>query len=338
MERIASSASDYDDFACGQSVVRETFALPSADGRTMVAGELWMPPASVKPMLLVQLIHGMAEHILRYDAFARFLVAHGCAVVGHDHIGHGRSVPADVSPQQSWGVLTPNEGAEHLIADVQSVRLWADERFPAIPHVMFGHSMGSFVLRAFLGQHGSGLAGAIVCGTGWQPPAALVAGRLLASVIGHACGWDCRSGLVDSMAIGAYARAFADAEGEELAWLTRDESHRDRYRNDPAAGFMFSVSAYHELFRLVSMAQDARIAQGIPAQLPIILVAGADDPVGAMGKAVPKVADFIVSCGVQDVECKLYPGARHEILNETNADEVMDDMVAWLCRKGLIHG
>lgn len=338
MERIASSASDYDDSASSQSVMRKTFVLPSADGRTKVAGELWMPPASVKPVLLVQLIHGMAEHILRYDAFARFLVAHGCVVVGHDHIGHGRSIPADVSPQQSWGVLAPNEGAEHLIADVQSVRLWADERFLAIPHVMFGHSMGSFVLRAFLGQHGSGLGGAIVCGTGWQPPAALMAGRLLTSAIGCMRSWDCRSGLVDSMAVGAYARAFADAEGGELAWLTRDESHRNRYRNDPASGFMFSVSAYHELFRLVSMAQNARIAQDIPAQLPIFLVAGADDPVGAMGKAVSKVADFMASCGVQDIERKLYPGARHEILNETNADEVMDDMVVWLRRKGLIHG
>ncbi len=315
----------------------ETFRFPSADGVTTVVGNIWTPPSSIKPILMVQLVHGMAEHILRYDSFARALAIRGCIVAGHDHVGHGRSVPDGLPKEESWGQFVPNAGAEHLVNDVQSARLLLDSQYPDLPHVMFGHSMGSFVLRTFLGKHGDGLKGAIVCGTGWQPRAALLAGRAVTSVIGRLRGWSYRSSFVDSMAAGAYARVFADAEGGELAWLTRDAVHRDLYRDDPAAGFIFSVGAYHELFRLVGFAQDRSIVRGMPPELPVFLIAGSDDPVGSMGSAIPKVAALMTECGVRDVEQKLYPGARHEILNEINRAEVLNDVVDWLYRKGLLH-
>ncbi len=316
----------------------ESFEFLSADGATTVVGNVWTPPPTVKPVLLVQLVHGMAEHILRYDPFARALAIRGCVVAGHDHIGHGRSIPKGLPPEESWGIFAPNSGAEHLVADVQSARLLLDARYPELPHVMFGHSMGSFVLRTFLGHHGDGLAGAIVCGTGWQPSLALAAGRFVTTVIGRVRGWDYRSSFVDSMAAGGYAQKFIDEEGGELAWLTRDDEHRQLYRDDPAAGFLFSVGAYHELFRLVGMAQERRVVGGMPSSLPVFLIAGSDDPVGSMGAAIPKVASLMRECGVRDIEQKLYPGARHEILNETNRSEVLNDIVDWLHRKGLLHG
>lgn len=317
-------------------VVNTEFSLPSSDGSTRIVGDLWLPPDGARPVAVIQLVHGMAEHIRRYDAFARELAACGCVVAGHDHLGHGRSIADAADPASSWGVLVPGAGADHLVSDVQAVRTWLDERFPDVPHAMFGHSMGSFVLRTFLAKHGRGLAGAVVCGTGWQPPAALAFGRLMTSAIGSVRGWSTRSRFVDGLAVGAYARAFAREEGADLAWLTRDRAAQEAYRADPASGFVFSVSAYHELFRLVGMAQDASLVAGMPADLPVLLISGSDDPVGGMGKAVPRVAALMRSCGVRDVEEKLYPGARHELVNETNRAEVIADIVAWYRRKGVI--
>ena len=313
-------------------VGHSTFELPSADGASTIVGDVWEPPQGVRPVAIVQLIHGMVEHIVRYDQFARELALRGCVVVGHDHLGHGRSVPSE----ESWGVLTPNAGAEHLVADVQSVRMYIDGRFAGLPHAMFGHSMGSFVLRTYLGIHGDGLAGAVVCGTGWQPPVLLAVGRGVTALLGRLRGWNYRSSFVDSLATGAYARLFTEEEGGDLGWLTRDPAHRDAYRNDPACRFVFSVGAYHELFRLIGMAQSKKTMRAMPHALPIFLISGTADPVGRMGTAVPKVAARMVSCGMQDVEQKLYPDARHELLNETNRDQVVTDVIDWLQRKGIL--
>ena len=273
----------------------------------------------------------MTEHIGRYDAFARQLTALGCAVVGHDHLAHGRSV---ASPDD-WGHLEPGAGAERLVADVQRVRLWIEERYPDVPHVIFGHSMGSFVTRAFLGQHGAGLAGALIFGTGWQPFVALVFGRAATRALAVLRGWDFRSKLIDGLAVGAYARSFAGQPGGRLAWLSRDAAARDAYAADPACGFVFSLGAYHELFRLIGMAQDRSLVQNMPHDLPVLLASGTDDPVGGRGRAVPRVASLLADCGVTDVEQRLYPGARHELLNETNRTEVVADVTSWLERKGI---
>ena len=317
----------------GAAAARSAFGLPSSDGVTTLGCDLWLPAGGTAPRATVQLVHGMTEHIGRYDAFARQLVALGCAVVGHDHLAHGRSV---ASPDD-WGLLAPNAGAEHLIADVQRVRLWVEERYPGVPHVIFGHSMGSFVTRAFLGEHGAGLAGALIFGTGWQPPAALAFGRGATSALAALRGWDFRSRLIDGLAVGAYARSFAAQEGGRLAWLSRDAAARDAYAADPACGFMFSLGAYHELFRLIGMAQDRARVQNMPHELPVLLASGTDDPVGGRGRAVPRVAELLRSCGVTDVEQRLYPGARHELINETNRDEVLADVISWLTRKGILR-
>lgn len=316
--------------ACS-AVARTPFELPSSDGATTLGGDVWLPPAGAAPVAVVQLVHGMVEHIGRYDAFARQLAACGCAVAGHDHLGHGRSV---ASPDD-WGILAPGLGADHLVEDVQRVRLMLDERFAGLPHVVFGHSMGSFVTRAFLGRHGAGLRAAMVFGTGWQPPAALAFGRAVTRVLAAVRGWGFRSRLVDGLAVGAYARRFAAEEGGDVAWISRDASAQRAYLDDPQTGFVFSLGAYHELFRLVSMAQDRPLVARMPHDLPVLLASGADDPVGGMGAAVPHVAALMRSCGVADVEERLYPGARHELVNETNRDEVVADVLSWLARKGV---
>ena len=312
---------------------RSTFEQASSNGTTALGCDEWLPPTGIEVRATVQLVHGMTEHIGRYDRFARQLAALGCAVVGHDHLGHGRSVSAP----DGWGVLPAGRGAELLVADVQRVRLWVEEHHPGVPHAVFGHSMGSFVTRAFLGLHGAGLAGALIFGTGWQPAAALAFGRAATHALATLRGWDFRSKLIDGLAVGAYARSFAGQPGGRLAWLSRDAASRDAYEADPACGFTFSLGAYHELFCLIGMAQDRAVVQNMPHNLPVLLASGTDDPVGGRGRAVPRVAALLGSCGVSDVEQRLYPGARHELVNETNRDEVVTDVISWLARKGILR-
>ena len=314
----------------------EPFTFASADGATVVSGGFWLPPASRPPVATLQIVHGMTEHIGRYDRFARRLALMDCAVAAHDHVGHGKSVSTPESPADSWGYLEPNAGAGHLVEDVHTVRGIVDGHFPGVPHVLFGHSMGSFVSRAYVGRHGSGLDAAIFCGTGWQPRVALAFGGAVTSAMGRLFGWSHVSPLVESLVIGAYARRFA-SENDPLAWLSRDPDSNEAYRRDDACGFPFTVAGYHELFRLIAIAQDRSLVSAMPHDLPVLLISGADDPVGNMGRGAPKVAELLRSCGVADVELRLYQGARHELLNETNRDEVFADIVSWLSQKGVFH-
>lgn len=313
----------------------ERFSLESSDGSTSLSGRVWSPGPETRPVAVVQLIHGMAEHIGRYEWLARMLSFQGFVVAGHDHVGHGESVADPARPDLSWGILPKGRGAEVLVEDSQRVRSLLDERFPGLPHVVFGHSMGSFVARVLIGLHGDGFAGAVVSGTGWQPPVALAFGRALTGAVGSFGSWSARSAFVDSLAVGSYGRAFKGPGEDDLSWLTRDESERQAYRDDPACGFMFTVSGYHELFRLIAMAQDPRVAGGMPSDLPVLLVSGGQDVVGGMGKAVPRVASFLRSCGARDVEERVYPGERHELLHDSSRGALVEDMLSWLRARGL---
>ncbi len=306
-------------------VTREEFDLASSDGVSSVAGYIWQAPGLQRPRAVVQLVHGMAEHILRYGPFAAYLACHGYLVVGHDHIGHGKTAQTP----SCWGVMEPGRGADHLVGDVHRVRNFVAVQYPGVPHFVFGHSMGSFVVRNYLCAYGKGLAGAVVSATGWQPVTATMAGKIVCDVIGKTRGWQHRSNFVHNLADGAYERAFGPEEGGKLGWLTRDPAQRDLYAKDPACGFTFSVAAYHELFSLVARCQKRDRVSYMRSEVPVLLIAGGSDPVGSNGQAIPKVAALMRRCGVRHVTEKIYPDARHELLNETNRDEVYVDVLAW---------
>ncbi|MBR2834796.1 MAG: lysophospholipase [Coriobacteriales bacterium] len=304
--------------------------LLSVDQQTPLAVTLWTDPQAKTPACIVQLVHGMAEHIERYDGFARFLVQQGYAVIGHDHVAHGKSVVNQENPQEEWGHLSPNCGAEQLIEDVNTVRLYIAEKYPNVPHILFGHSMGSFVVRAYIGVHGEGLTGVIICGTGWQNPLVLKSGKFLALTLAKFKGWKSKPDVLTNMTIGAYAKHFEGEEYPALAWLSRDVAVREKYEKDPACGFAFSIGGNHELFRLIEMSQDPVRAKGIPTNLPVLIISGQDDPVGDMGKAPYEVEKFLRADGLSNVEVHVWPGSRHELLNETNKDEVMQTINAWI--------
>ncbi|MBR3690472.1 MAG: lysophospholipase [Eggerthellaceae bacterium] len=308
----------------GEGVTREEFSFPSADGVSTIHARWWLPVAA-KPRAIVQLIHGMSEHIGRYDQFASFLVSCGFAVCGHDHIGHGRSV----SSPEEFGCLPAKQGASIMVADAQRLRQIAAERFPGLKHFVFGHSMGSFVARSLVSKHGQGLAGAIICGTGNQALALSKAGNALANLLCKLRGPRSTSSLIHNMAIGAYAKAIKDAKTPN-DWLSHDEKLVESYALDPLCGYMFSVSGYAALTKLTGEVVTPACAAGVPKDLPLLYIAGEQDPVGDCGKGVRAAARLVRSAGVNDVELIMYADMRHEILNEFGKEKVYADVLEWL--------
>lgn len=304
------------------------FGYPSWDGKSTIHAVVWQPSTTddTKPRGIVQLIHGMSEHIERYDAFARFLATQGFIVCGHDHIGHGHSV----SSRDELGHMPPENGADVLVEDVDTLRYVVSHAFGSdLPYFIFGHSMGSFTLRVYLTRHGAGLAGAIICGTGQKPQIISLAGNALANLSAKIRGSRAKSDLIHNMADGAFAHAVEGAQ-TEFDWISADRSNVEEYIRDDLSGFQFTLGGYAALTKLTLLAADLELAKKIPHELPLLFVAGAKDPVGDSGEGVKAAAKMMEKAGAQDVEIILYDGMRHEILNEADAAVVFEDILTWI--------
>ena len=237
-------------------IAESALSYPSKDGSTTIRARLWAPAAPdgapVASRAIVQIVHGMCEHMGRYDEFARFLARNGFAVCGEDHIGHGESA----SDPAEFGHMPPREGKDILIADVCALRRLMRERFgEGVPYFLFGHSMGSFIVRAYLARPcARNLSGAVICGTGEQPRALSAAGNLLARIIGRVAGERHRSALIDGLGAGAYGKRIPDAR-TPFDWLSTDPAVVDAYLADERCGFMFTVGGYAALTDLAGAAR-----------------------------------------------------------------------------------
>lgn len=307
-------------------VIIEEFELPSTDGTSTCKGTLWAP-AEGDPRALVQISHGMCEHIGCYDRSARDLVRRGYVVYGIDHIGHGRTQP----DPELRGVFDPEHGNDHIIEDQHAVRELMAKRYPGLPLVLLGHSMGSFVARCYIARHGEGLAGAIIMGTAWMDGGLVGALRTMTGLIARFKGWSYRSALIDGMGAGGYNKAFEGTGAKTgYEWLSRDEAKAIAYRDDPDCGWMFSVSGYRMLSKLLGECCDPKRIAGVPAKLPILVISGSKDPVGEDGVGPAKAFRAFRDAGVEDCTLEVMAGARHEVLNETNRDEVIGVLCEWI--------
>ena len=314
----------------GPGVGRYDVSFESSDGSTTVRGYAWWDRdprdrADACPTAVVLLVHGMAEHIERYDAFARWLASRGYLVCGHNQLGHGST-----SPRERWGCLPAHGGATYLVEDVERLRQlamsWCVEGTPCFA---FGHSMGSFVVRSYAAHHGDQISGAVVCGTGFVDPRVSRLGNALARLIARLRGDDARSRLLHGMADGSYAKKIP-ARRTDFDWLSRNRANVDAYIADDACGFMFSAGGYATLTELTAEVCTPECARRVPPSLPLLYVSGAEDPVGDMGKGVVASAGLAREAGSTDVTVRLFQGMRHEILNEDDAPEVYQSVLAWL--------
>ena len=296
--------------------MKKDFYFPSKDGITEIHAIEWIPKGEIKAVL--QIAHGMVEHIERYSDFAAYLAENGIYVTGHSHLGHGKSM---VSKEKMGYFAAPN-GNECVIGDIHELRRITREKYPKVPYFMLGHSMGSFIARLAAARHPD-LQKLIVMGTGGPNPAA-GAGLALIACIKRIKGERHVSDLVQKLAFGSYNKRFA-SEGDGRSWLTTDRAIRDIYSADRLCAFRFTVSAMGDLIRLNKMASEKRCYAATPKDMPVLLVSGVDDPVGDYGRGVKAVYDGLSAAGVP-AELKLYDGARHEILNDTCRDEVYADI------------
>ncbi len=314
-----------------------TFA--SADGASTIHARIWWPAGmapgadgkggekTVAPAGVVQLVHGMSEHIRRYDDFARYLCGLGWVVCGDDHIGHGRSA----APGKQ-GCMPAKGGDLALVEDEHTLRgLVQGMVGTGVPYVFFGHSMGSFITRVYLSKHADGLAGAVICGTGTIPVATSKAGHAAARLVAAVRGQDYLSKTLDSLGSGAYSKAVPGPTG--LEWLSHNKQNVADYIDDKECGFMFSAGGYCALTNLTATACSKACAQAVPHDLPLFYIGGDGDPVGDMGKGVEAAALLAKEAGSTDVTCKIFPNMRHEILNEEGKMQVYKAVSDWLERK-----
>ncbi len=298
------------------------FTLPSKDGSHRIACYQWSPGGKVRAV--VQIVHGVVEHMGRYGAFARFLADRGYLVVGGDHLGHGKTVD-----DGKYGYLGRKNGWTLATADVRSLRVLMGERCPGVPYFLFGHSMGSFLVRTYLCAYPGTVSGAILSGTGQEKAALVAAGRVLASAVCALKGPDTVSDLVYDLALGGYNKQFRPNR-TSADWISRDEAVVDSYLADPFCTFKPTAGLFRDMMEGLQYISDRKNLAMMDPRTPVYLFSGDNDPVGANGKGVEKVYGYFKAAGTKDLTMKLYPGGRHEMLNEINRDEVCADVLAWL--------
>ena len=306
----------------------EHFTFTSQEGNVKIHGMRWIPEGEVRAV--VQLVHGMSEHIARYREFAFFLAGQGILVVGHDHLGHGDSMESE----EGYGYFAKENGNRALVCDIHQIVRMTRRVYDKVPYIMLGHSMGSFLVRQYLCCHGTELSGAVICGTGYQPEAVLKAALALCRMEAALRGWKSRSHLMQWMTFGSFNSKFAPNRTQS-DWLCRNEEIVDAYVNDPKCGFVFTLNGYYNLFLTMYKVIRREYLERMPRELPVLFISGEKDPVGGFGKGVRTVETLFRETGMRSVECRLYPEDRHELLNEVDRQKVYEDILDWIRRNGI---
>lgn len=296
----------------------------SRDGVTQIHATQWLPEER-EPKAVLQIVHGMKEFVDRYDGFARYIADRGFIVVGEDHLGHGRTAAS----ARDLGYFAPEDSDIILIKDVHRLKKIIRAENPGLPYFLYGFSMGSFMTRKYLTMYGEGIDGAIIGGTGWKPEAALNFGIRLTSFLARTRGDHYRSAKVENAAMGSYNYRIPNPR-TEADWLCTMDSVVDKYLANPKCTFKFTVNAYNTLFKIIKYVQDPKNIKRIPPELPVMFMAGLEDPVGNYGEGVKKAFGQYLVNGMQNVSIKLYDGMRHEIHNEERKHIVYLDILEWL--------
>ena len=305
--------------------MRTDFYFPSA-GKGMIHGCRWEPAG--KPVAVLQIVHGVAEHVQRYDHFANFLTEHGFVVVAEDHMGHGASIGSE-------GKMGCFAGGWHkAVADCHRLLSNTRMEYPDVPYILLGHSMGSFLVRTLLAKYPKcGVSAAIISGTAWMHRGIINSGYAAAALVAKHQGAEKPSKLLNDMMFGGYNRKI-DHQRTSHDWLTRDHKIVDAYVADPLCGFTITAGLAKDMMSGLLYIQEPENLAKMRKDLPVFFIAGAEDPVGNYGKGVKQTAEAFVKAGMRNVAMRLYPLCRHEVLNELNKEEVYANILDWLTKQG----
>jgi alpha-beta hydrolase superfamily lysophospholipase len=282
-------------------------------------------PAEGKVKGAIQIAHGMAEHAARYERFATALTQAGFVVYANDHRGHGKTAGS----LDKAGIYAEKDGFKLVVENMHQLTGTIKKENPGLPIFLFGHSMGSFLSQGYISLYANELKGCILSGSAGPGGALVSIGHFIATIISLISGRNQKSKLLDTMSFGAFNNAFKPNR-TAFDWLSRENAEVDKYINDPWCGFVCTAGFFADLTAGLLWIHKATTMKQIPTSLPIYFVAGAKDPVGAETKSISDLISIYQKNGIKDIQSKFYPNARHEILNETNKEEVTTDIINWL--------
>ncbi len=304
----------------------ESFIFSGAEGKYL-RGILWMP--DTEPLVVIQITHGVTEHMGRWESAARALTAAGIAVAGFDMRGHGEDevMPGiAVFKEKDWSAT---------LEDMHCFFLNIKQKLPGVPYFMSGLSLGSFLVREYLGLYPDGLAGAVLMGTGQQPGALLALRQALVKTQIKKSGWEATTPLVRQLSFDTYNKKFAPVRTSS-DWLCSDETELDKYIADPVCREHMSSGLFWHMLGGMKRTGTPGACKNWNKDMPVLLLSGQEDPVGEMGKTVAKVYAQLLKEGMKDVEMHMVPGSRHDILHEVKsgaAQQAKDILCKWIIEK-----
>ena len=283
---------------------------------------IWEP--AVSPTAIIQIFHGLGEHVTRYDRFARAAAESGYSVYAHNHRGHGPE-------SNEIGFFASEQGWDKLVQDGHAVTKFVQQKSAGLPLILLGHSMGSYIAQSYAIRFGEELTALVLSGSTWPSRVQVFIGRLLARFEAWRLGLHGTSPLLDKLGFGDFNKKFEPAR-TELDWLSRDHDEVDAYINDSLCGGPYSTGLWIDLLGgLLSISKDDAL-RAIPESLPILITGGADDPVGGQA-GMNKLSAHYAATGHDNLDTRIYAGGRHEMLNETNRDEFTNDLLGWIAKQ-----
>ncbi|MEE1239571.1 MAG: alpha/beta fold hydrolase [Acutalibacteraceae bacterium] len=299
----------------------KSIEVQSTDNIHTLKGLIYIPDGEIRGIF--HLVHGMCEYIGRYAHVFSALAKDGYVCCGYDNLGHGETA----RDENELGFIAHRDGWKYLVKDVKAFEDAVRKIYPDIPLYLMGHSMGSFIARIAAENYGDEIEKFIICGTG-GPNHAAPFGLIATDIMRFLFGEKHRSNFVNSLAFGAYNKRF-DGDSE-FEWITTDREIITKYESDKYCNFKFTVSAMHDLIKLNALCNRKAWYNNIRKSLPVLLISGSDDPVGAYGKGVTKVYEKLKTAGVNDVTLRLYSGCRHEIHNDSCKETVISDILKFI--------
>lgn len=301
----------------------EEFYFDSRDKETKIHALRWIPNQPVR--FVLQIIHDFAEHMGRYDEFARFMAAEGVLVTGCDHLGHGKTA----NSAEDLGYISKEDGATILVRDAHRLKKFIQSEYEGLPYFILGCGAGSYVLRNYIYFYGKGIDGAIIAGTGDSSNVVMDAGMYLTATMANFRGWNYRSSLVERIYYKGFDRKILGSDGKQ-DWRCSNPDILKKYREDSRCGFCLTLNGYHELFHLRKNCNTKENLDKIPLTLPLLFLGGSEDPAGDYGEGLKRVQECYLTLGMEHADCKIYEGDRHEILNEENRFEIYEDIYQWM--------
>ena len=302
----------------------KNFTFKSEEGAEIYVYN-WIPDSEVKVKGVVQIAHGMAETAARYERFAEFMTKNGYIIYINDHRGHGKTAGS----LEKVGYLADEDGFDWMAKDLHQLSGIIKKEHPELPLFLYGHSMGSYVAQRYIMLFGNELKGVMLSGSNGKQGPILTIGTMVAKSEIKKNGRKVKSDKMNQMTFGGFNKAFRPNR-TDFDWLSRDNAEVDKYVADPYCGYVCTTGFFFDLLTGLKTIEKKENIALVPKTLPILIFSGAMDPCGKNGKGVTKLLNTYKKHGISDVTLKLYPEARHELLNETNRDEVMKDFLSWV--------